>query len=364
MDLNYAVFLDVDETLLLKNAHVINQALLDQLKTHGYLNIYLFTNMDLGDHEQLINAYEVPDAPKRLSRQHLIDELQRQGFNVLGVMTPADVGYEKEIGAAFRDLYQPAYFSIKAASDDQALNCHQERERHRARNKAYRALFPNKPNDSELSTLAFNKYQMFLYFVRFTHPSNTTHILYLDDDQACLDAVEGIDSDDKQMVKLTTGLVKDGAIDADVNLAYFYSPATAEHILHEAASKVDVHLPKTAKTYIDFLRKSKLSDLHSVNDLVLKYISSKIEKKKKATPFLMALLSHISNRTIQKDNFFDVLNEMIKPRPMRIERVVDIDLDRVIISGGLPRSPRNYFFSDQASSSASSSNCYSPRNKK
>lgn len=306
MRLNYFVFLDVDQTILLKDKdrnHVLNQPLLDQLKANGYMNVYLFTNMDLGDHEHLINAYEVPDLPRRLSRQEIVDELERQEFRVFGVITPADVGYKKGPGAAFTDLYKPAYKKLAAKIAQGALNCDQERIDHRERNQKYGAYFPSKPANYQQSPFAFNKQAMFLCCLESLFLKGDAHILYLDDDSDCLEAVNAIQ--DKNNVRITTGLIEDGLLKGEEGLLSFYPLAAALKMLCDVAKEVNIKLPKSAKEFITSAGAfhASTNKLRSVHDLLLEYIVLKLKARPKPSLFLMILLRQITGNEVTNENF-------------------------------------------------------------
>ncbi|KTC92021.1 hypothetical protein [Legionella cincinnatiensis] len=98
--------LDVDSTLLF-NGSDLNYALLDSLLKNGIKDVYLFTNMGLED----IRNYNQDYAP--LSRHVIIQTMQQMGFNVHGVITPADAGnYDNQrqlrpVGTIFNQLYTP-----------------------------------------------------------------------------------------------------------------------------------------------------------------------------------------------------------------------------------------------------------------
>ncbi|KTD14489.1 hypothetical protein Lgra_0520 [Legionella gratiana] len=98
--------LDVDSTLLF-NGSDLNHALLDSLLQKGIKDVYLFTNMGLED----IRYYNQDFAP--LSRHAIIQIMRQKGFNVHGVITPADAGnYDNQyqlrpVGTIFNQLYTP-----------------------------------------------------------------------------------------------------------------------------------------------------------------------------------------------------------------------------------------------------------------
>jgi len=92
--------LDVDLTLL-SDSNEINDSLLNALAESGIRDIYLFTNMDLGD-----LSSKVAD-PSWFSRSELIVALTERNFIVHGVITPADPIYSKGLSAAYDDLYVP-----------------------------------------------------------------------------------------------------------------------------------------------------------------------------------------------------------------------------------------------------------------
>lgn len=71
--------LDVDHTLLFDDE--INQELLNALKRQRITDIYLFTDM-------FFTTSSIQD------RKNLIDRLEAQGFNVHGVLTPADLAWD------------------------------------------------------------------------------------------------------------------------------------------------------------------------------------------------------------------------------------------------------------------------------
>lgn len=103
-------FLDVDQTLLYDNSD-INLTLLDALKNQGITDIFLFTNMDMKE----IGRIGRELAP--MSRYELINILQKNGFKIHGVITPADTGYCNDsmysIGHAYEHLYKPSYERLK-----------------------------------------------------------------------------------------------------------------------------------------------------------------------------------------------------------------------------------------------------------
>lgn len=104
-----AALVDVDNTLICDNGNgkpdSLNENLIEALSKSGIIDIYLFTNMTLGK-----EAGEMVANPGWMSRETLIQELQKREFTVHGVLTPSDVAYKKELnglGAAYRDFIEP-----------------------------------------------------------------------------------------------------------------------------------------------------------------------------------------------------------------------------------------------------------------
>ncbi len=110
--MKHIVLLDVDETILYRGQH-INQALLDSLKAQKITDVCFFTNMDLKD------ITNVGRRGGNLSRDAIIEEMTRQGFNVHKVITSADPCYLDEhgrlkpIGSAYEELYAPLMQRVK-----------------------------------------------------------------------------------------------------------------------------------------------------------------------------------------------------------------------------------------------------------
>jgi len=102
------VLLDVDKTLILDDGvkEFYNEDLIQALLEANQTEIYLFTNMGLEDIPNLIVN------PNYLSRDKLLSYLTGKGFTVKGVITPADVGYEQGLGAAFHDFVEPQYAKL------------------------------------------------------------------------------------------------------------------------------------------------------------------------------------------------------------------------------------------------------------
>ncbi|CDZ79319.1 hypothetical protein BN59_03637 [Legionella massiliensis] len=114
--------LDVDNTLLF-NGNDLNYALLNSLLEKGVKDVYLFTNMGLED----INTCGQELFP--MSRHAIIQEMQRLGFNVQGVITQADAGnYDNQqqlqpVGTLFKQLYTPLMQKVlKEPLDLQTFN--------------------------------------------------------------------------------------------------------------------------------------------------------------------------------------------------------------------------------------------------
>lgn len=72
--------LDVDHTLLFDDR--LNMNLLDSLKERDIKDLYLFTDMTLKQSDMK-------------DRKELIEKLEALGFNVLGVITPLDLVWDK-----------------------------------------------------------------------------------------------------------------------------------------------------------------------------------------------------------------------------------------------------------------------------
>ncbi|MBY0543951.1 MAG: hypothetical protein K2Q14_00200 [Gammaproteobacteria bacterium] len=180
--MRHAVFLDVDDTLLItqfnkdgSRTRFINQDLLNQLKLSGHHDLYLFTNMDLNDLNQI-------DEPSRITRKKLIDELIKQGFTVHGVITPADPVFNQGPGAAYNSLYLPAY---EKKLKNQSY--HKEtQEFDRCKNElVVENEYAGKQRD------AGQKRAMFNYFLEHK-PAGLVNILYFDDATHCLEAVSAL----------------------------------------------------------------------------------------------------------------------------------------------------------------------------
>lgn len=94
-----AVLVDVDKTLLLGAEGSYNTDLINALINTGHDEIYLFTSMTLRE-----IVAEIAD-PDYSSRPKLVKHLEESGIKVLKILTPADVVYNKGIGAAYNDLF-------------------------------------------------------------------------------------------------------------------------------------------------------------------------------------------------------------------------------------------------------------------
>lgn len=105
-------FLDVDDTLLYGTKQV-NLALINELKAKGIKEVYLFTNMGLHDIKNYCHEFA------SMSRYDLIQTLEAEGLNVLGVITSADPGYldetgrVKPVGSAYNELYLPLMEQVR-----------------------------------------------------------------------------------------------------------------------------------------------------------------------------------------------------------------------------------------------------------
>lgn len=362
--MSYFVFLDVDKTLLLKNDdgnHVVNQTLLDHLKAYGYLNIYLFTNMNLTDHEQLLNAYEMSSSdneiPVRISRYQLIAELEKQGFVVYGVITPADMVFNRGIGAAYDELYLPDYERIQRKINKAQLNLNEERMKLQERSRHFDNLVYISPLPEEYTDkrLAGQKYNMFSYFMSDCLPGNVNHILYVDDDKDCLQAVkQSAEARDAEvLVKLSTvRVLNSGDVDAVglKTIENFYSPALAIDFLRKAEGIYGKRKHSVA-AFIAYLEKSELADLKSVTDIISEYIESQLERDKKPSKFLGILLGFISDKPVDVKNFHVSWEEFRNP----LRAAIASHLDEPLIS------PRNMFsFTRTMLASSSSSSSSSP----
>ncbi|MHB1221848.1 MAG: hypothetical protein ACYC0J_07625 [Gammaproteobacteria bacterium] len=364
--MSYFVFLDVDKTLLLVNDdrdHVINQTLLDHLKVYGYLNVYLFTNMDLADHEQLINDYDMSSSgdktPVRISRYQLIDELKKQGFVVHGVITPADPGLNKGIGVAYDEFYLPDYEGIQRKINKGQLTVSEEIIKHRERNEVFRSLIsiPQLPAEYAAKRLAGQKYNMFSYFIEGCSPNDIKHILYVDDDEACLEAAKRIIEVHRGdgLIKLSTvRVLGNGDVDDLKTIENFYSPALAIDLLVRAEAIYGKSKRSVAK-FIANLGKAQMADLKSVNGIISEYIDSQLERNKKPSKFLAVLLSLISEKPMGAKNFYVSWEEFRNPPRAAIASHPDAPLV----------SPRNIFsFTRTMLSSSSSSSSSSPSTPK
>lgn len=189
-----AVFLDVDYTLIITitnpdrtRQRIINEELLNYLQAANLKDIYLFTNMDLSDMENIHH-------PSRITRKALVDLLIKKGFKVHGVITPADPAYQHGPGAAYHDFYLQAYQKrLKEKNYDTEKN-----EFNRLAN-----LLPLEEEYQGKRREEGQKRAMFRYFLQHK-PSDLKSILYFDDSQECLSAVKSVSAD----VKIATFQIK------------------------------------------------------------------------------------------------------------------------------------------------------------
>ncbi|WED41929.1 hypothetical protein [Legionella cardiaca] len=204
------VLLDVDETLRMKTTETtedgqrvyeLNQALLDQLKMHAVTEINLFTNMTLTD----ISSSDQEE--EHITRAFLIRKLEEQGFKVNLVMTPADVGYQKGLGAAYRDIYVPTYEQYNAATkwqDKEAII----RKNSPEYAKHGEAIYDEESRKLQTEEKAgYQKAKLFEYFIQENKKNNVDigTVLYFDDDPVCLKWVAEVAA--REGIKLVTNQV-------------------------------------------------------------------------------------------------------------------------------------------------------------
>ena len=102
----YAKFalVDVDKTLIVeeridgKKSYSINQGLIEELKEAGVRNVALFTRMAA---DKIINEFAPHGSISSVTRQQVIEALEKNGITVWAVITNADHAYGKGLGAAY-----------------------------------------------------------------------------------------------------------------------------------------------------------------------------------------------------------------------------------------------------------------------
>ncbi|MBN9230944.1 MAG: hypothetical protein J0I93_08845 [Legionella sp.] len=107
--MKHVLLIAVNNTLILneydgasQKQDIINQTLLHKLKTSNIFELYLLTDMNLSELEDLGNSHKI-------TLKALVHELKKQRFEVHDVITPADPQLAQGIGAAYRTLYLPAF---------------------------------------------------------------------------------------------------------------------------------------------------------------------------------------------------------------------------------------------------------------
>lgn len=185
------VLLDVDGTLIIQlpnGERVLNDALLFGLKALRLKNIYLFTNMSVRSD---LSAWI--DNSHHITRHKIARFFKENDISLRGIITPADVEYNKGLSAAYRDYYVPV---VEALID--TGNVHDQNNKNLDVYVSHRQLF-----DDQVTALTNNlttnqqavtpencKVAMFNYFKSKSGNASKT-IYYFDDDVKCLNAVQG-----------------------------------------------------------------------------------------------------------------------------------------------------------------------------
>jgi hypothetical protein len=196
---------DIDATVLNlhpdSNHQVLNEALLDAYLELGITDLYMFTNMDM----KTLETEYTPGLELAMRRPDIIAALQAKGFRVHGVITPADVGYNKELGAAYTDLYLPQYERFKrgklnektSLEDEEMLAAHASFKR--GKNEAIRQLSaladtlspteqsPGTPYHADKS---FNIKGILYKYTREKLPDWVGQVFYADDELSCTNTVK------------------------------------------------------------------------------------------------------------------------------------------------------------------------------
>lgn len=177
---------DVDATIASPNALLFNQAEMESLKEKGITEIYLLTSMtaltltqDLQSHHENKSAF---------TRERVREHLKQNGFNAhIIVVTPMDcANAEYKVGDAYEKTYLPAYqVGIKLKKDE----IYENDEIVKARSTLLK-------NYAEASDKAINekrgvdiKYFMYRKLM-FEHGEEIASAIYLEDSQACREAVK------------------------------------------------------------------------------------------------------------------------------------------------------------------------------
>lgn len=189
--------LDVDKTLL--NGGQINQPLIEDLITRGCSKLYLFTNMD---HQDVTTKCQ--QGNDFITRAELVAALTEIGFEVQGVITPADVGISDQddfkLGDAYKQYLAPLYARINnPQAEGGALTERNFRtdEQFKSLREQYDAARNAIPTEGvERSQMAANqKNNMFhLFFIA----NENADVVYIDDDKTCIDMAAEFDGVDAQ----------------------------------------------------------------------------------------------------------------------------------------------------------------------
>jgi len=212
--------LDVDMTILNMNykpggeSYLLNEALLDAYKELGIKDLYLFTNMKL---DTLVTEFTQDtmrgvDVKLPMKRAEIVNELEKRGFIVHEVITPADLGYKHGLGAAYREIYLPQYEKFKNNKWKNPLDANEDPEfKEMMKNMhayaqapddmnqletavQYQELYKNrKTNELEdVGNVDFNiKAPLYQYFCD-TKPKIVEAVVFADDDRGCINSVRAV----------------------------------------------------------------------------------------------------------------------------------------------------------------------------
>jgi hypothetical protein len=172
-----AVLVDVDKTLIVRR-NDYNEELIMALKSTGYTKVYLFTSMTM---QEIME--EIAD-PNYLSRPKLIKKLNDEGIEVVAVLTPADVTYNKGIGAVYGSLFLKQHRRIGQALTEKTFRGDKEFQEDSKKYKDYHDATARTAHEEK--TPATEKTPLFKYFC--THRLATSYIV-IDDVWDHLEAI-------------------------------------------------------------------------------------------------------------------------------------------------------------------------------
>lgn len=213
--------LDIDKTLIIANsnnsADIYNDDLLKFLKNNGVNDIYLFTMMNLNKLKT-----EFAEQKTTISRKKLVEYLKKKGFNVHGVITPADCELKNGLGIAYKSYYLPQYkrfenntITISTCDNDEDFK------------KA-----------AEGANKLFDKGKMFDYFLQENKDKSLgiTSCIFFDDSDENIILVNNANTNNKNKIALSSIKVTDPKITKEKQ---DYDKAIFKHFFDVFNSELD-----------------------------------------------------------------------------------------------------------------------------